>query len=412
VSKVQWRDGNKVSILENGEEFFPRAYGAIAKAEREVLIETFIWFDDPVGRELRDVLAKIAARGVKVVVTTDGYGTPDLTADFVKPMVDAGVKIHLWDPKPKFMGMRTNLWRRLHRKLIVIDRKLAFVGGINFSEDHLLSYGEQAKQDYGVEVEGPIVADVYSVIADKPERITWPLSRLPDAPPRAGDMRAIFVNRDNEGFKTDIEWHYREAIKHARKEVIIANAYFFPGFRFIRALRDAARRGVKVKLILQGNPDKPEVRWATMTFYDYLLRAGVTIHEYCARPLHGKVAVVDDEWATVGSFNLDPLSMFLNLEANIIVKDKTFTADLRARLHKLIENDCKAYRNADAVPRSMLRQLLSYFLFHVSRRFPQYTGWLPAHSQRRTPLAKVLPEIAESSGGDAPTKKQKMAESV
>src|SRR5262249_49154878 len=160
---------------------------------------------------------------------------------------------------------------------------------LNFSEDHLVAFGPTAKQDYAVEVEGPIVDDVHAVLTG--QSIPASGSR-PERSPPAGDVRALLANRDNQHHRDDIEWHYREEIRHTRDEIVIANAYFFPGYHLLRSLRDAALRGVNVKLILQGNPDKPLVQWATTTFYDYLLRAGVEIHEYCTRPMHGKVAVV------------------------------------------------------------------------------------------------------------------------
>jgi cardiolipin synthase A/B len=405
-SNAPWRDGNRVKLLENGEQFYPAIFGAIERAEREVLIETFIWFVDPVGRDLARVLQAAAERGCKVVITVDGYGSPDLTPEFVAPLIKAGVKLNVFDPKPRFLGMRTNLFRRLHRKLCVVDRKIGFVGGLNFSEDHLLSFGDHAKQDYAVEVEGPIVADIFSILTDQPVSEALPQWRDWQTPGRAGNVRALLANRDNRHNRQDIEWHYHEAIRHARKEIIIANAYFFPGFIFLRSLRDAARRGVDVKLILQGNPDKPVVQWATTTFYDYLLRNGVTIHEYCRRPLHGKVAVIDDDWSTVGSFNLDPLSLFLNLEANLIVKDAAFTAEVRSTMQRLIDNDCKALDRASAPPRTIWRQLLSYLVFHLIRRFPALFGWLPAHRPQRTPLTEILP-IPEVRGPKTEAAEQK-----
>lgn len=121
------------------------------------------------------------------------------------------------------------------------------------------------------------------------------------------------MTRDNAAHADDIERHYRIAIRAARRRIVIANAYFLPGYRLLKGLRDAARRGVEVTLILQGHPDMPWVTAATRSLYHYLLPAGVRIVEYCRRPFHGKVAVVDDEWATVGSSNLDPLSLWLNL---------------------------------------------------------------------------------------------------
>lgn len=129
-------------------------------------------------------------------------------------------------------------------------------------------------------------------------------------------------------------------LANAKREVIIANAYFFPGYRLLHAMRNAARRGVRVKLIVQGEPDMPIVKVGARLLYNYLVKGGVQIYEYRRRPLHGKVALMDDHWATVGSSNLDPLSLSLNLEANLIIHDRQFNQTLRDNLQALIVNDC------------------------------------------------------------------------
>jgi cardiolipin synthase len=147
---------------------------------------------------------------------------------------------------------------------------------------------------------------------------------------RAG-ARAAFVTWDNRRNRTDIERHYRAAVRSAHRRVLIANAYFFPGYRLLSDLRQAARRGVRLDLILQDQIDMPWAQRASELLYGYLIRAGVRVYEYTERPLHGKVAVVDDYWATVGSSNLDPTSLSLNLEANVVVRDETFAK--RRRTH-------------------------------------------------------------------------------
>jgi cardiolipin synthase len=395
-----WRDGNRIDLLINGEEYYPRVFAAIRAAKTEVLVETFIIFEDPIGHELRDVLIDAAKRGVRVELCADGYGTADLSAAYVSALTGAGVRFHMFDPQPKWMGVRTNLWRRMHRKIVVVDEALAFVGGINFSLDHVREFGPESKQDYAVEVSGPIVKDIreLSLKLMAPHRrrlpIPWWLRRprlreLAAMLPGAG-TRIALVHRDNEAHRDDIERHYREAIRSAQREIIIANAYFFPGYRLLRDLRNASRRGVKVYLILQGNPDQPSVKFAASTLYHYLLRSGAEIHEYCERPLHGKVATVDDEWSTVGSSNLDPLSLFLNLEANLVIIDRAFNARLRAHLHELMVNSCKKIE----VPqkRTLWSQLLSLVAFHLARRFPRWAGLSPG---RRPSLVTLQPATAQ-----------------
>jgi cardiolipin synthase A/B len=392
IAPQVWRQGNRVRLLENGEEFFPRVFAAIDAARKEVFIETFILFDDPVGRELREKLIAAAGRGVRVELTVDGYGSPDLSPEFITGLTSAGAHLHVFDPRPRLLGMRMNIFRRLHRKIVVVDHRRAWIGGLNFSYDHLREFGEQAKQDYAVEVEGPLVADVRALAASAvaPAAHWWQRRSLetpPAAPPRVGDTSAMLVTRDNEARRDEIENHYRAAIRKARREIIVATAYFFPGYRLLRELHAAARRGVRVSLILQGGrADMPIVRWVATTLYDYLLLAGARIYEYCDRPLHAKVAVIDEQWSTVGSSNLDPLSLSLNLEANVMVDDRDFGRRLAARLRGLIEDSCEEIDPKQARKRTLWRQALSFLAFHAARRLPAWAGWLPGHHGPVRPL--------------------------
>jgi len=420
-SGSRWKGGNRFRLLENGEEFFPAVFAAIESARHEVLLETFILFQDKVGLALHACLLAAAQRGVQVDVTVDGYGSPDLTTEFVGSLTAAGVRFHVFDPQRRLLGLRTNLFRRMHRKIVVVDGRLAFVGGINYSADHLLDYGPEAKQDYAVQCEGPIVADIHRFAREAIAPATgsrWRRRRAPALPeaalPEVGDAQALFVVRDNHEHRDDIERHYRIALRAARREVIIANAYFFPGYRLLKAMRRAAERGVQVRLILQGEPDMPIVKVAARMLYDHLLRSGVQIHEYCQRPLHGKVALADDEWATVGSSNLDPLSLALNLEANVIIRDRGFNGALRQRLDALRE-DCTQIDPQREMVHSWWRLTASYLAFHVLRRFPAWAGWLPAHRPTLVPAAAcaaepgVLPSTVQAAAGGTPSPPQPWA---
>lgn len=390
-----WTSGNRLRLLENGEQLFPRLFEAIEGARREVLLETFIWLEDDVGRKLLEVLVRAARRGVEVHATVDGYGSPGFTPEFLKRLTSAGIRVDSFDPRPTFLRIRTNILCRLHRKIVVIDGAVAFVGGINFSADHLRTYGEQSKQDYAVEVEGPVVREIHRFCRDgadvnsEPPWRRWRywLRRFPRRmmhPPEAA--QALFVYRDNSGHPTDIETMYRLGIRNAKKSIIIANAYFFPGYRFIRDLRAAADRGVEIKLVMQGKPDRPLSVGAASILYDDLLSAGVRIFRYTERPLHAKVAVIDDHWATVGSSNLDPLSFGLNLEANLFVLDPAFNAALRANLHGLLERSCTEIAAGERPQRSALRRLVLTVGYHLTRRMPSWGRHVPYHEQRVLPM--------------------------
>jgi cardiolipin synthase len=223
------------------------------------------------------------------------------------------------------------------------------------------------------------------------------MGRRPGGPeqrlvPRGGTAEAMFVARDNHEQRDAIERQYRAAIHAARHDVIIASAYFFPGYRLLRAMRRAVRRGVRVRLVLQGQPDMKIVKHAAELLHGQLVRAGVEIYEYCKRPLHAKVALVDDEWSTIGSSNLDPLSLSLNLEANVMIRDKAFAADVRARLERLIRDDCHQLEADEVkVRHAGWRLLLDTLAYHVTRRFPQWAGLLPAHAARLKPAVPAPP---------------------
>lgn len=400
--KQKWVSGNKVALLENGEEFFPRVFEAIAAAREQVLLETFILFEDKVGQALHAALLKAAERGVQIDITIDGWGSPDLSETFISGLTSAGIRVHVFDAVPGILR-RANMFRRLHRKIVVIDGTRAFIGGINYSADHLVDFGPEAKQDYSVEIEGPIVKQIHTfalnMLAGKRERRRWfrPKPPVAEAGAVAGDAEIAFVWRDNHLHTRDIERHYRLAIRLAQRRVVIANAYFFPGFSFLKELRNAAKRGVEVSLILQGNPDMPIVQTAASMLYHHLLNDGVQIYEYCDRPLHSKVAVIDDAWATVGSSNLDPLSLSLNLEANVLIRDPQFTETLGQSLQRLMDESCKKIDIRDLKESSWWRVTRSFFLFHLLRRYPAWIGWLPAHA----PSLKVLQRSPANSNADS-----------
>ncbi len=389
----QWREGNEVSLLINGEAFYPRVFECIRAAQREVLLETFIIFDDKVGRELQQALIEAARRGVQVEVAADGYGSAELGSEFIGALSEAGVRFHLFDPSPKRLGMRTNLFRRLHRKIVVIDGERGFVGGINYSADHLGDFGPKAKQDYAIEVTGPIVADLHASTLRLMQEALQQRSEVVPSSQATGTARVLLVERDNNRHTTDIELQYLQALRGAKQRVLVANAYFFPGYRLLRALRNAARRGVDVTLILQGEPDMAWARGFSRLLYNYLLRNGVTIHEYCQRPLHGKVALVDDEWATVGSSNLDPLSLALNLEANLIIRDRAFNQQLHDHLQQLAAQHCKSISLDRMIRGYWWRAPIVFLSFHFIRRFPKLAGLLPAH---RPSLESPEPQFDEA----------------
>jgi cardiolipin synthase len=356
--------GNQVDLLEGGDALFPRMRQAIGEARREVWLATYIFHDDPASKLIAQALIEAAARGVAVHVVVDGFGTI-ATMDKVRALfAGSAVQLEVFRPLDRWYSwLQPGQLRRLHQKLCVCDEAVAFVGGINVIDDRLdMHHGwqEAPRLDYAVEIRGPLAAAVHATARAmwarahlvshwREEVLTLARSRARLSEARdmlqqlrgsgaravretAGSpMRAAFLVRDNLRQRRAIERSYVEAIRHAHTRVDIAVPYFYPGRSFRRALRRAARRGVRVRLLLQGKVDYRIAALAAQALYDELRANGVRIFEYTPAFLHAKVAVVDDDWATVGSSNIDPLSLLLNLEANVVVRDAQFSQALAAR---------------------------------------------------------------------------------
>lgn len=337
--------GNHLSLLENGAGFFPALLAAIAAARREIHIETYLFAMDAVGHQIADALIDAAGRGVQVRVLADGIGSRDFTPELQERMAAAGISLLFYRPEISPFRLKRHRLRRMHRKIAVFDACVAFIGGINLIDDRTGQAGIEVRYDYAVRVEGPVLKDICKAVDRLWLQVRW--SRLRRRPVQksamrpcaaaAGDQQVEFIERETLRHRRDIEEAYLDAIRSARDEVLIANAYFLPGRQFRRALTDAAMRGVKVVLVLQGRTDHRLLRWAARALYGHLLRHGVRIYEYQACEMHAKVAVIDRDWATIGSSNIDPFSLMLAREANLIIRDREFNDGLRNSLLQAIE---------------------------------------------------------------------------
>ncbi len=363
------RAGHKVQLLQGGEAYFPALVRAIDRAQFEVRMETYIFDLDTSGQQVAAALVGAARRGLAVYLVVDGAGTSAITAHWAKQFDEAGVHWHIFSPLGNLGWLMPNRWRRLHRKLCVLDGRVAFCGGINILDDFQdPNHGilTEPRFDFAVRVTGPLVRDVHEVLTQFWWRVqttsnlrsrdfsaAWLALQeavgleWQDEPegfyPSKGSgharrsAKADLLLRDNLLHRSSIERAYRKAIAGARHEVIIANAYFLPGRKLRKSLIHAAQRGVRVRLLLQGRYEYFMQFHAVRLVYGVLLQAGVEIYEYAPSFLHAKVAVIDGHWATVGSSNLDPLSLLLAREANVVVDDAGFASDLRHRLVQAME---------------------------------------------------------------------------
>jgi cardiolipin synthase len=387
--------GNRITLLRNGAEYFPALERAIDAARREVWLESYLFADDSAGRTIAQALIRAAGRGVKVRVLVDGWGAKYyLTRDLERLLRTAGVELLKYRPEVAAWQFRSNRLRRLHRKLCHVDGKIAFVGGINIIDDYNTPGSTPPRADFAVCIEGPLLP----AIALTMQRV-WALvqlvqlgdSQMPlfPAPIRseiAGKQTAKFLVRDNLRHRRDIEHAYLAAIRGAKREIIIACSYFFPGIRFRRELAEAAQRGVKVTLLLQAKVEYVLLHFASRAMYGQLLQEGVVIQEYHRSMLHAKVAVIDDRWATVGSSNIDPYSLLMAREANIIVRDRGFTGELKGALTEMIENGAQPVAAEDWRGRSRLYKAaiwVAYGIVRLAMGFLGYGGeeWFPRRSR-------------------------------
>ncbi len=341
-------------LLRSGGALFAAMIEALDRAQHEVLLETYIFDFAGAGVDVGHALARAAQRGVRVCLVVDGVGTGALPPEWSQRFADAGVQYRVYSPLAGVGFWLPSRWRRLHRKLCVIDKQLAFCGGINILDDFIdpnVPGGLQLPRlDYAVSLCGPLVDKVHDAMTQLWSRIeavrelrSQDISGALDALrggeqdlklPTRGTVQLVL--RDNVRNRSQIERAYRKALASARHDVVVASAYFFPSLRMRRALTMAARRGVRVRLLLQGKYEYFVPYRASRQLYGKLLAAGVEIYEYHASVLHAKVAVVDGHWATVGSSNLDPFSLLLAREANVVVRDATFAKDLQASLSEAI----------------------------------------------------------------------------
>ncbi|HZV53845.1 MAG TPA: cardiolipin synthase ClsB [Rhodocyclaceae bacterium] len=373
--KATFVGGNRITLLENGSDYFPALIAAIDRAASEIHLESYIFADDATGRAVASALARAAQRGVVTRVLVDGFGAPDFLATLGRDLIAQAAEVQIYRPEVARLRLRRHRLRRLHRKLAVIDRRIAFIGGINVIDDMDAPHQMPPRFDYAVAIEGPLLEPIHRAARHLWHLVRWASfrHRVPEVavvsalPPPCGDMEAAFVLRDNLRHRRDIEEAYLDAIEAARSEVVLANAYFLPGRRFRHALMAAAARGVRVVVLLQGRVEYVLLHYATQALYGSLIGAGISVVEYRLSFLHAKVAVIDGHWATVGSSNIDPFSLLLAREANVVVRDAGFARTLRHSLEQAISQGSTPIEAADLKKRSLFLRAASWLAYSVVR---------------------------------------------
>jgi cardiolipin synthase A/B len=387
---------------------------AMDAARRLIHVETYIFEFAGSALTVAEALERAALRGVAVRLVIDGVGTPRVPAQWQERFARAGVRWRIYTPMGRLGLFFPSRWRRLHRKLCVVDDTVGFCGGINLIDDIddvALGRLSAPRLDYALRVAGPLVREMGETMdqlwwrlqaarkaRQREFRAAWhalrearpagDFSRLlravearvgrggrpPLAPRGVDDARAALVLRDNVSHRHDIERAYLKAIGEARHDIVIANAYFIPGRKLRRALVLAAARGVRVRLLLQGKYEHFLQYRSARPVYQALLDQGIEIHEYAPSALHAKVAVVDRRWATVGSSNLDPLSLLLAREANVVSTDRRFAVLLHEGLDNILRHACERIDAQVLGARPWHQRLLDRLAFGIMRTVLFLTG--------------------------------------
>ncbi|MFZ9572686.1 MAG: cardiolipin synthase ClsB [Limnohabitans sp.] len=376
---------HRLELLQGSRGLFPALVVAMAQAREEILFETYIFDFHGDSLTVAEALAAAAERGVQVRVVLDGVGTPEVPKPWAQRWTQAGVAWRIYDPISPFGLWFPTRWRRLHRKLCVVDKSVAFCGGVNLLDDHYDPHQrrriEHPRLDFSVQVHGPLVQAIHDTMA----QLWWRMQlsqqlrrsqvgealetlREPETAPLP-DTRGRYrlVLRDNLRHRRSIQKSYLQAIGRAKREILIANAFFLPGGKLRRALVRAAQRGVKVRLLLQGRYEYLVPYRAAYQVYGQLLSAGVEIVEYTPSYLHAKVAVIDSRWMTVGSSNLDPLSLLLAREANIVAQAPAVAGDLREALLRAMDEGGRVVNVSDYQRRSWFQRWLDWSAYSLMR---------------------------------------------
>jgi cardiolipin synthase len=336
------RHGNRIDLLRDGARAYPRMLEAIAGARQFILLETYIFSDDFVGQRFARALASKAREGVDVRVIFDCLGSKATPREFFGWMRSQGIRVQAFHPiRPFLHGIRYR--SRNHRKVLIIDGRTAFVGGLNLSREYApLEDGGGGWRDTEIELEGPAAAELARLSLEfwPEEKKRHPAPRIrivePQALENGSPVMILGSSRLLDRFK--ISRNLRFAFRQARRRIWIANPYFLPNRALRGVLRRAALRGVDVRLLVPRVSDVPPAHFAAQRLFERYLKWGIRIFEWPGPMMHSKTAVIDTEWSTVGSYNMDPLSMLLNDELTAVM----FNRDFGVRLEAMFAEDFEA----------------------------------------------------------------------
>ena len=342
----------------------------IEEARQSIHMQIYIFEDDETGRLVGDALIAAAKRNVQTYLLVDGFASQNLPEDFINDLVTSGV--HFRHFEPLFKSRNFYFGRRLHSKVLVTDAKCALVGGVNITNRYNDMPDHPAWLDFALLVEGPAARDAYEVCTSvwtgrKKRRAIAKSELLKDE--FQGDAGSLVRLRRNDWVnnRLQISNSYLEMFRTSASHITILSSYALPGNIFRKNLEKAIRRGVKVRMIISGTSDVLLVKMAEKYWYDWLLRNKIEIFEYTRNVLHGKLAICDSEWMTIGSYNVNDLSAYVSIELNYDVKDPEFVAGVEKRLQEIVDNDCIRISNKSNQDTHLLKRFGRWTAYIVIR---------------------------------------------
>lgn len=367
---------NHVKLVRSGAPYFDLLMEMIDSAKESIHIQTYIFGDDQTGRSIADALIRAAQRGVEVYVMVDAYGSQSLSDNFIKRLTDAGVYFKKF--RPLYKSKRFYLGRRLHHKIVVVDSSRATVAGLNLADRYNDTPEEKAWLDFALYTEGEVAHELENICLRR-IKVRRHRHNRNNGSAKTREVCPIRI-RENDwaSRKRDIYQTYLEMFRNSQTSLTIMSAYFLPGRTFRKSLEHAAKRGVKIRVILTGYADIPLIKYAERYIYRWLFRNNVEIYEYQKNVLHAKLAIADSRILTVGSFNVNNLSAYGSIECNLDVNDERFVASVEEQLEEIIERDCRHITEEDLRKRNVFAKLahkVAYetfrFMFFVSTKHPE-----------------------------------------
>lgn len=360
---------DSIELLKSGNQFFDVLTSVIREAKSSIHFQTYIFANDTTGKRIAHELKEAAQRGVKVWLLLDGYGSKELPTDFIQDLRNAGIQLRFFGSV--FSEENVSPLRRLHHKIVTIDENQLMVGGINIGDKYCGTPTEKPWLDYAVLMKGNVIKRIHQLCEyfyAKKRSVYKVLNKGPFL--TTGEKLVRFSCNDWVRRKNEIYRNYKAAIRKSTSTITIVGCYFLPGVLFLRTLKNASRRGVKIKILLGAQSDIPFFHHAEMYLYDYLLRYNIEIYEWTDSVLHGKAAVIDGKWSTIGSYNLNNLSRYKSIEFNVDIKDEKFSQQFQAELEEILNHKSKRITKENFAKKNHLfKKLWNFLVYSFYRTF-------------------------------------------